>query len=365
MNSTTRSNALTVMAPLRPWGYWCSRAKLLLVGLFARSSPLSELRFIHFAQWIPFRSLPGGRGGRRRAGMVFIADFDGDLPEYLAAFGLGIATGMKWSFGSTVGFPGPRPTRGLIRYVLDRRAPEHVRYVAYPAATVKEVDTACATAAALDALRAVDPSRPAERVAAARAVVAALAQAPAPVRLSRWASVRAGLCARHRVSPFAVAVPVAAGAGADLARRLADLQARDPAMFERVGGTHVARLAPLDWARAAGGPADGDGDGHLLLAATVDGPADGYAERLVTGLGPAADEIFGASPGFPGHAHPRAAADWLGRHRLKPGLFFPCRSGMAVADVRRALDRSGRALAVAAAVPPLPPDQLAERLAQI
>jgi hypothetical protein len=313
------------------------------------STALAELRVIHFAQWCAFPRLPGATGrARRRGGLVFVAEFDGDLHEYLAAFGLAVPGGMRAAFGATQRFPGPRPTRRLIDYVEHWRVRDLLRWSAYPDATVRDVDAALDVRRLLGELRAIDPAlRPSEFAAACRTLVASLDRAPRTVRQSPWRCVWTALTGSRRVGSFAAALPLAPGA----ADRVAEAVDRHPDLFAAVDGTHFARLshlAPL----AAESARDGADPGRLLLAAFVDGRGRDYPARLIASLGPAADEVFGGCPGYPGAAVPAAAAAWLARHRLAATLFVPCRAVMPVASVRRALARHERALDLVAAAPP-------------
>jgi hypothetical protein len=337
------------MAPLRRGGWWWSRVTLPLLGMLVMSTALAELRLIHFAQWCAFPRLPGATGpARRRGGLVFVAEFDGDLHEYLAAFGLAVPAGMQCVFGATERFPGPRPTRRLIDYVEHRRVRDLLRWSAYPDATVRDVDAALDVQRQLGELRAIDPSlRPAEFAAACRALVASLHRAPRTVRQSQWRCVWAALTARRRVDSFTAALPLAPGG----AERVADAVARHPDLFAAVSGTHFARLAHLALPPAERVGAGPD-PGRLLVAAFVDGRGRDYPGRLIAALGPVADEVFGGCDGYPGAAAPEAAAAWLARHRLGATLFVPCRSVMPVASVRRALARRERVLDLVADAPP-------------
>jgi hypothetical protein len=279
---------------------------------------------------------------------VFVAEFDGDLHEYLAAFGLAVPAGMRCVFGATDRFPGPRPTRRLIGYVEHWRVRDLLRWSAYPDATVRDVDAALDVGRQLGELRAIDPAlRPAEFAAACRTLVASLDRAPRTVRLSQWRSVWAALSGQRRVDSFTAALPLAPG-GAD---RVAAVVERHPDLFAAVGGTHFARLAHLALPPAERDSAGSD-PGRLLVAAFVDGRGGDYPARLIDTLGPVADEVFGACDGYPGADSPDSAAAWLERHRLGATLFVPCRAVMPVASVRRALARRERVLDLVAAAPP-------------
>ncbi len=293
--------------------------------------------------------LPGATGkAARRGGLVFVAEFDGDLHEYLAVFGLAVPGGMRAVFGATHRFPGPRPTRRLIEYVEHWRVRDLLRWSAYPEATVRDVDAALDLRRLLGELRAIDPVlRPREFAAACRTLVASLDRAPRTVRLSLWRSLWAALTGSRQVDSFTAALPLAPGA----AERVAEAVDRDRDLFAAVGGTHFARLSHLALPLAEGGAAGPD-SGRLLITAFVDGRGRDYPARLIAALGPAADELFGGCRGYPGAAAPDETAAWLARHRLAATLFVPCRAVMPVASVRRALARRERVLDLVAAAPP-------------
>jgi hypothetical protein len=319
--------------------------------MLVMSTALAELRMIHFAQWCAFPRLPGATGrAARRGGLVFVAEFDGDLHEYLAAFGLAVPSGMQCVFGATDRFPGPRPTRRLIDYVEHWRVRDLLRWSAYPEATVRDVDAALDVRRRLGELRAIDPAlRQREFADTCRTLVASLDRAPRTVRQSPWRCVWGALAGRRRVGSFTAALPLAPG-GAD---RVAAAIDRHPDMLAGVDGTHFARLAHLALppTERAGLGAGAD-PGRLLVAAFVDGGGRDYPDRLIAALGPVADEVFGACDGYPGLDAPEATAAWFARHRLAATLFVPCRAVMPVASVRRALARRERVLDLVAAAPP-------------
>ena len=332
------------------------------------STQLTQLRFIHYGQWSVAPGLPvpadgpGGAGDRpgrgRRGTLVFLADFNGDLDEYLAAFCLAIPKGMRLAFGATTGFPGCRPSRLLINYVHAWRVDEQLRYSAYPEATVKDVDDAIELGELLDRLRAADRiDDPEGFVVAARTVVASLERAPRQPKVSQLRSVWLTLRAQPTVSAFAAALPLTAEAGPGAAARLSDLAAAHPRLFDAVEGTHFARLARVSWEPGS--------DGHLLFSAFADGRARDYPARLVRGLGPLADDVFAGCAGYPGHADAAVTAEWLARHHLPASMFLAWRQPMSVAEVRAALDRRRRAIALVAAGDASSPADLAERLAQL
>jgi hypothetical protein len=350
--TATRCQALTVLAPLGRWGYLRTRLGLPVVGLLAPSSSLTRLRFIHFAQWSAFRSLPAERTTPRRSGLLFLADFDGDLREYLAAFGIATPHGMRWAFGGTREFPGPRPTRKLIAHVERHRRVELLRYCAYPGATVRDIDAALDVAHRLDeldGLRSLAGAHGDDQTAATTAaLVETLTRTPDQVVPSVLRGALAMLRARPTVSALAVALPLRDPSSRGVAEVRRALDGWDAA-FDHVGGTHFARFAILD--------------DHLLFSAFVDGGPDDYVARLVTGLGAEADKLWRACTSYPGHKDAERLASWILTSRLPTSLFYWARSGVTVDGIRRALARRDRAMEVVTTAPHLSPVELGARLA--
>jgi hypothetical protein len=353
MSTTSRSKALTVVAPLGGWGLWRSRLTLPVVKMLAASSPLTEVRFIHFAQWSVFRSFPGGGRSTGQPSLLFVADFDGDLREYLATFGIATPHGMRWSFGACSGFPGPRPTRKLIAYVEHNRWEDLLRYCAYPDATVRDVDAALEVSRRLDRLRSVDRAGEGnERLAAVTSeVVDSLAQAPDQDVPSKLWGALSTVFARPTVAPVTAAMPITGTSPRRVADRIRALGETEPALFDRIRGTHFARMSAV-------------GD-HLLLSAFVDGSPVAYIERLVAGLGPESDLLWSGCAGYPGHGDNQRLASWIAAHRLPTSLFLPARSGVSVDGIRRALARRERAMDVVTAAPGARLEKLGERLLEV
>jgi hypothetical protein len=353
MSTTSRSSALTVVAPLGGWGLWRSRLMFPVVKMLAPSSPLTEVRFIHFAQWSVFRSFPGGSPSAGRPTLLFVADFDGDLREYLATFGIATPHGMRWTFGACNRFPGPRPTRKLIAYVERNRCDDLLRYCAYPGATVRDVDAALDVSRRLDRLRSVDRAGDGdERLAAVTAeVVDSLTHAPdQDVPSTLWGALST-VRARPTVAPVTVAMPITATSPRRVADRIRALGEAGPALFDRIRGTHFARMSAV-------------GD-HLLLTTFVDGSPGAYIERLVAGLGPESDLLWSGCAGYPGHGDTRRLASWIAAHRLPTSLFLPARSGVPVDGIRRALARWGRAMDVVTAARGVRLEKLGEQLLEV
>ncbi|MGH9213420.1 MAG: hypothetical protein ACRD2C_22520 [Acidimicrobiales bacterium] len=345
-----------------------------MLRILAISSSLARLRSIHYGGWIVFGDPPGATppGWRGRPSMLFLSNYDGEPAEYLAAFGIVVSPGMRWTFGSAEDFPGARPTRRFIDYVEQRRIVELMLYSAYPDRTVRDVDTALAVSEQIERLRRLGDDASDIRFGAAyRSLVDALVLAPEPPVPGFWSGAWQALRHRSTVSGVVVAVPVEPGRRHELEAAVRDLAAADePSFFEQAGGVHFARVAVLGVAGrrdrsvaptsrlgATSPRHDGDGEAEaeaegelLLLAAWVDGDARQFIRRLAGTVGDRADALWGSCPGYPGAADAAVLAEWIAAHQLPISLFVGCRSGVSVAAVRTAIERWERAVDLVDAV---------------
>lgn len=340
---TSRTNALTAIAPLRPGRLWWCRLLLPMLRMVAMSSSLARLRFIHYGGWIVFGGLrerirhPALSLWRHRPTMLFQSDYDGDPREYLAAFCLAVAKGMRFSFGPAAGFPGTKPTRSFIEYVERHRWTEQLRYTAYPGATVKDLDTALQVSDRLERIATLPGGPDAGLEDEYRALLRVLSLAPEPPPAPSWL---AALRARSSVSGLTVLMPIEPTRRASAVAQLTRLGQLPEAVFGPVGGVHFARLVTLQiptrrwwWAPAPEGE-----PGHLLLSAWVDGTGDDFARRLVDSLDDRADDIWGGCTGYPGTDDPERLADWILAHQLPFRLFLGSRSGVSAERAQAALE---------------------------
>jgi hypothetical protein len=352
MTGPARTHALTAISPLAPRRLWLCRVVFPLLRILAMSSSLARLRFIHFARWIVYDDLPGvaaspaHRWWRARPGMVFLSDYDGDPTEYLTTFGFSVAPGMRWAFGTCEGFPGPRPTRGLVDFVERGKVREILRYSAYPDVTVREIDAALTVAARIEDLRL---SRDDRRFAMAYdRLVDALALTPPATVPSMWTALWNALRDRDGVQDLTVVIPLHAGA------RPPSLS---PAVLDTIPGIHFARLAVLPMPCPRFGTSHSDETGaapgpnleFLLFSTCFDGDRDEFVDLLVAGLGHHADTIWSDCVGYPGCDDPLRLAEWIADHRLEPRLFVATHPTTSVARIREVVALRNRAFDLVAA----------------
>lgn len=136
-----------------------------------------------------------------------------------------------------------------------------------------------------------------------------------------------------------VMTPIIEGRESSLTRYLGALQGGSASPLARVSGTHFARWVVIDDVvyEGPGQRRDHLNRGRLLFTSNFDGPLEPYLERLRTGLGQAADTIWGHCPGYPGRDDADAFAGYLRGHQIESSLFFSAYGDRSVEDVTRSL----------------------------
>lgn len=153
---------MTIFSPVRPWYRWPPGGALWLDLVFmvartqdlvlkvifpGRPGTIRELSFIHFARWIVIRRLPDHgqpRERRRQRLLMFESNYNGTFDQYIDGFSNILTDGMTTIWGTSYGFPGPRPVAPFKAYI---RASEFVAdhyYSAYPTATTTMIKSALA-----------------------------------------------------------------------------------------------------------------------------------------------------------------------------------------------------------------------------
>jgi hypothetical protein len=123
-----------------------------------------------------------------------------------------------------------------------------------------------------------------------------------------------------------------------LARCLNALGSGDASPLARVPGTHFARWVVIgDVVYEGKGTQEHLTCSQLLFTSNFDGDLATYLEALRTGLGEAADEIWGHCNGYPGSDEPAAFAGYLGAHQVESSLFFAAYGDRRVEGVKNSL----------------------------
>lgn len=134
-----------------------------------------------------------------------------------------------------------------------------------------------------------------------------------------------------------------------LARYLNALESGSASPLSRVARTHFARWVVLgDVVYEGKGRRDHLKLGQLLFTSNFDGgDLDSYLESLRSGLGPAADEIWGHCTGYPGSEDGAAFAAYMRRHHVESSLFFAAYGERTVDQVKASLAARRRVIAFA------------------
>lgn len=137
-----RATALTTLTPLPR--FWSPLLQAVL-WIKARRGPdetLRRLSFIHAAYWVVIDRFPGERRRASHSRLLFASNFNGSWFDYIDVFTRAVPHKMVLIWGSSFGFPGPRPPRAFTRYIrLNDRPLDHY-YAAYPEATTTEIASA-------------------------------------------------------------------------------------------------------------------------------------------------------------------------------------------------------------------------------
>ena len=148
---------------------------------------------------------------------------------------------------------------------------------------------------------------------------------------------------RHDISGQAhsltVLTAIREGHEAALARYLNALEAGAASPLANVAHTHFARWVVIgDVVYEGHGPRDHLKRAQLLFTSNFDGTdLDPYLDSLRTGLGPAADEIWGHCCGYPGTEDAPAFASYMRKHHVESALFLGAYGDRTVEQVKRSL----------------------------
>lgn len=296
-------NILTATPAGRAWRkqrrkFWLARRpRWVAEQVVARQSlpvTLKRLDFIHTAAWWRLERFPRLPGVEPEdpdlRWVLFTSNLNGGWEAYLDSFLDAFGRGIRGLWQPTHGFgsfPGPGTRYDLHRWVQTRLVDSGLYYSAYPGATTHDVRVALRVTREVRAFVAeiragVVPV--AERVAMlaglARRLQSCLGEVVPTAR--PWPAL-GPRTADGSIGVLSVA-PIRAGEEGVLARKLARLAGRATSPFAQVPGTHFARFAIIDRARA------GLHVGHhvvlrnswLLFGADFDGrtaPDTGFARR--------------------------------------------------------------------------------------
>lgn len=150
-NCDGRAIAMTVCSPVRPWyrrspSAWYQRGLPWLSAVFTagrafpeRSETIRKLSFIHFARWIVIRRLPDHGQRRERLKqplLMFESNYNGSFDQYIDGFANILTQGMTYIWGTSYGFPGPKPVAPFKTYIKGNEFQAAHYYSAYPDVTI-------------------------------------------------------------------------------------------------------------------------------------------------------------------------------------------------------------------------------------
>jgi hypothetical protein len=178
LNRCGRTRAMTVFTPIRPrYSPPGGELWVRVVFFFARRSILRKgpgnigrLSFIHFARWgiisrIPEMGQPAEH--LRQPLFMFESNYNGTFNQYIDSFANILTTGMNLFWGSSYGFPRPKPVARFIEYIHANEFIAQHYYSAYPTATTTMIVSALALEQAHEEFRRIAPSLSPEEFAAA------------------------------------------------------------------------------------------------------------------------------------------------------------------------------------------------------
>ena len=151
LNRCGRARAMTVLTPVKPWyrlqgGTAWVRAVFLVARVKTqRPGDIQKLSFIHFARWGLIRRIPDFGQPKERLHQplfMFESNYNGTFDEYIDAFAHILTKGMSLFWGSSYGFPTPRPVAPFKHYIHSNEYVAQHYYSAYPTATTTMITSA-------------------------------------------------------------------------------------------------------------------------------------------------------------------------------------------------------------------------------
>lgn len=150
LNHCGRTRAMTAFTMVRPWYrppggafviravFWFSRRSVRRKG----ASTIDKLSFIHFARWGLIDHLPDvGQPLEqlRQPLFMFESNYNGTFDQYIDSFANILTTGMRLFWGTSYGFPKPKPVTRFMSFIHANEYVAQHYYSAYPTATATMV----------------------------------------------------------------------------------------------------------------------------------------------------------------------------------------------------------------------------------
>lgn len=157
LNRCGRARAMTVLTPVRPWyrgpfwppgGTLVTKAVFLVARIKTRQpGAIEKLSFIHFARWGLIGRIPDfGQPAEdlRQPLFMFESNYNGSFDQYIDAFAYILTRGMTFFWGTSYGFPTPKPVAHFKRFIHANEYVAQHYYTAYPAAATTMIKSALA-----------------------------------------------------------------------------------------------------------------------------------------------------------------------------------------------------------------------------
>ncbi len=299
---------------------------------------LTDLAFINAARWSLVHRVPPSRRWWRRKGrfpgayLLFEANFNGDTDQYLEAFSLVVASGMrnfwgaKYDLRGAYGIPDVAKVTKFLRYVNDHKSRPSYHYCGYPDASTKMIRCALELERRLAEFRERTTGKgPAEVDQACQRLLreAQYIRNP-PVNAKPRPTI-------HCLTAVAAVDPVSRE---DLRMDLRTLD-RQPTPVP-VDRTHFARWVLVDSFDPPPTMAR-DSTPYLIFSAWFDGSSDAFVESLHERLGGRALQIW-RHCGYRGN-DAASLRDFLEGHEVKGGVNAAAYDGFTIERIRSAFQR--------------------------
>ncbi len=373
LNRCGRARAMTVLTPVKPWylppggTLWVRIVFLVARWKTCEPGDIEELSFIHFARWGLICRIPDvGQPTEhlRQPLFMFESNYNGSFDQYIDAFAYILTSGITYFWGSSYGFPKPKPVASFKRYIHANEYVAQHYYSAYPTATTTMIVSALVLAERHRAFRKDAGSfSPQQFAVAYRKLLTETQDKPGKrsrraVSFPRRAAAVLGALRRGpgsgsrsgRSYAFTSLTPICTGRERELAVHLRGLPVAEHSPLARMPFVHLGRWLIIDrlkmeWPGAPPRPTRLRSS-YLLFTAAVTGPEDGtYADdlpesflrELAAGIPEEADAIWGACVGYPGRAPIDDFVEYLRRSQLDTVLFHVGYPNATVEEVNRAL----------------------------
>jgi hypothetical protein len=153
--------------------------------------------------------------------------------------------------------------------------------------------------------------------------------------------------ARGQVHALTALTPIEAGREQRLREVLEGFPEGSASPLAQLASTHFARWVIVPQLVYGGRPQKPDTllSQYLLFTTTFDGPEDSYLADMCARIPVEIDAVWGNCAGYEGCEPASRFAGYLGRHRIRTGLFVAAYPDATVSEVQEALELRERLIA--------------------